>query len=74
MKHYFMFGDEQVASYENNEFKGLMKSLNNDLLDWPETFMFEDGVTTPEALLDAFNGNGNYVCISEKEYNKLNGL
>ena len=36
-------------------------------------FVFEDGITSPAELLNAFSGYGDYSCITEEEYEKLKG-
>ena len=71
MKHYFLFGESAVEIYGEDGVDALIEQNEEEYLGSTEVFVFEDGITSPADLLCAFNGYGDYSCITEEEYEKL---
>ena len=72
MKHYFLFTDaDGIAAINKGGVRKFNKEYECGNITGYATFCFTDGITTPEDLLQEFQGWGDYVCLTEKEYNKL---
>jgi hypothetical protein len=72
MKHYFLFGGEVCRELMDGGIKAAIKCAKTQS-DWA-VFVFEDGITTPEELMEAADGWSNWACLTEKEYKKLNNI
>ena len=72
MKHYFLFGAGICRALNDGGMRAACKYARNtyDL----SVFCFEDGITTPEELMEAADGWGDWACLTEKEYKKLNNI
>ena len=63
MIYYFLFGEEPVGQYwENN---GKITSKDGYADEW------DDAKDTPADLLSSYSGWGSFTYISEKEYKKF---
>lgn len=70
MKHYFLFGKSAVEIYDENGIEFLVERTADEYISGA-VYVFENGVDHPAALLAAFNGYGDYSCITEEEYEML---
>lgn len=71
-KTYFIFGEMPSREYLDNggNLKKIKKMLKNDACD-AALFCFEENVTTPGDLLEAYDGWNGFAGITEKEYEFL---
>lgn len=67
---YYLFGEDAVEEYNENGIDGVVKRYEADTLTY-SMFKFQNGVTHPAELLYEFSGWGDYMLISEEEFNKL---
>ncbi len=69
-KTYFLFGESAVYRYQTKGINSVVKAYEAGQISYT-TFVWEDGKTTPQDLLLAYQGNNDFCIITEKEYNKL---
>jgi len=72
--YYFLFGGMACTTYLEAETLDVFKEVYIQEGFSVDLFIFEEGLTTPFELLNAFMGNDAYTCITEEDYNIINQM
>lgn len=70
--YYFLFGQEAVQAYLDEDIDYLINLINEENLEYEVCHYGKD--SEPTDLLYTYNGYSDYAVISEEEYNKINKL
>jgi len=70
--YYFLFGGMACATYL--ETMDVFKEVYEQEGFSVDLFIFEEGLTTPFELLNAFSGNDAYCSITKEDYDIINGM
>lgn len=73
MKHYFLFGYEAEASFEDGGIEKVKRDWSKDKIR-VDPYCFDDEKDTPESLLGAYNGSDGFVKVTERQYKYFGGF
>lgn len=80
-KTYYLFGESAVSCFEGYEdgdgnvligVDAVLQAHEENEISSFEVFVFEEGVTKSADFISAYSGWGNYLIITEEDFNKLN--
>lgn len=69
-KTFYLFGNDAVNEFNENGIEGLIDEIENNNLGYA-VFEFIEGKTRSSELMEAADGWGDYLILTEEEYNQL---